>query len=508
MRRNRGRRFDNEPKLNMKKVVATIVAVLVIIMVIYSMILSLNKKSKEQQVLPESVSYFSAYADSKWGVINNKGDKLSNISYDEMVIIPDSTKNIFIVTYDVDYTNGTFKTKAINEKNEQLFSNYTNVSALVNYDTSNKVWYNNEVLKFERDGKYGLIDFSGKEVLPANYEDISTMQGIEKTLILTKDGKYGLYNSVSKTVFADTTYTSVAPFGKTYNDGYIVKNENGKYGILGSEGKIILDATHDKIMKVSGNDKYVVQDGVKTKLISKDGTTILETGFDEIIEIDGDNLVIKKAGKYGIINTTGETLIDPAFDYLENCFGDYYIAKTAGNYGVIKLNKDICIEIKYKDIKYRNDIASLICENEDYTSDIYNRELKFVLTGTISKVDSEKGYIRARVGNEYKYYNLQYQEITNKEALKNNTLFLVKENGKYGYVNKDGQKVVDCIYDDAQEQNQYGFCAVNKDGKWGVLQQNGSILLEPSVSLDNNISIDFIGTWHLSENNELNTYVK
>lgn len=508
MRRNRGRRFDNEPKLNMKKVVATIVALLVIIMVIYSMILSLNKKSKEQQVLPESVSYFSAYADSKWGVINNKGDKLSNISYDEMVIIPDSTKNIFIVTYDVDYTNGTFKTKAINEKNEQLFSNYSNVSALVNYDTSNKVWYNNEVLKFEKDGKYGLIDFSGKEVLPANYEDISTMQGIEKTLILTKDGKYGLYNSVSKTVFADTTYTSVAPFGKTYNDGYIVKNENGKYGILGSEGKIILDATHDKIMKVSGNDKYVVQDGVKTKLISKDGTTILETGFDEIIEIDGDNLVIKKAGKYGIISTTGETLIDPAFDYLENCFGDYYIAKTAGNYGVIKLNKDICIEIKYKDIKYRNDIASLICENEDYTSDIYNRELKFVLTGTISKVDSEKGYIRARVGNEYKYYNLQYQEITNKEALKNNTLFLIKENGKYGYVNKDGQKVVDCIYDDAQEQNQYGFCAVNKDGKWGVLQQNGSILLEPSVSLDNNISIDFIGTWHLSENNELNTYVK
>lgn len=508
MRRNRGRRFDNEPKLNMKKVVATIVALLVIIMVIYSMILSLNKKSKEQQVLPESVSYFSAYADSKWGVINNKGDKLSNISYDEMVIIPDSTKNIFIVTYDVDYTNGTFKTKAINEKNEQLFSNYSNVSALVNYDTSNKVWYNNEVLKFEKDGKYGLIDFSGKEVLPANYEDISTMQGIEKTLILTKDGKYGLYNSVSKTVFADTTYTSVAPFGKTYNDGYIVKNENGKYGILGSEGKIILDATHDKIMKVSGNDKYVVQDGVKTKLISKDGTTILETGFNEIIEIDGDNLVIKKAGKYGIINTTGETLIDPAFDYLENCFGDYYIAKTAGNYGVIKLNKDICIEIKYKDIKYRNDIASLICENEDYTSDIYNRELKFVLTGTISKVDSEKGYIRARVGNEYKYYNLQYQEITNKEALKNNTLFLVKENGKYGYVNKDGQKVVDCIYDDAQEQNEYGFCAVNKDGKWGVLQRNGSILLEPSVSLDNNISIDFIGTWHLSENNELNTYVK
>lgn len=508
MRRNRGRRFDDEPKLNMKKVVATLVAFLVIIMVISSMILSLNKKSKEQQIIPESTNYFSAYADSKWTVINSKGDKLNNISYDEMVIIPDSAKNVFIATYDVDYTNGTFKTKAINENNEQLFSNYSNVSALVNYDTSNDVWYNNEVLKFEKDGKYGLIDFSGKEVLPANYEDIETMQGIEKTLILVKDGKYGLYNSVSKTVFADTTYAAIEPFGKTYNDGYIVKNENGKYGLLGAEGKAILEVTHDKIMKVSGNDKYVVQDGLKTKLISKDGTTILESGFDDIVEIDGDNLVIKKANKYGIINTTGETLIDAAFDYLENCFGDYYIAKTAGKYGVINLNKDICVEIKYQEIKYRSDIASLICENEDYTADVYNRDLKFVFTGTISKVDSEKGYIRARVGSEYKYYNLQYQEISNKEALKNNTLFLVKENGKYGYVNKDGQKIVDCIYDDAQEQNEYGFCAVNKDGKWGVLQQNGSVLLEPSVSLDNSISIDFIGTWHLSENKELNTYVK
>ena len=103
---------------------------------------------------------------------------------------------------------------------------------------------------------------------------------------------------------------------------------------------------------------------------------------------------------------------------------------------------------------------------------------------------------------------MQYQEIANTDALKNNTLFLVKENGKYGYVNKDGQKIVDCIYDDAKEQNQYGFCAVNKDGKWGVLQQNGSVLLEPSVTLDNSVNIDFIGTWHLNENIELNAYTK
>ena len=70
------------------------------------------------------------------------------------------------------------------------------------------------------------------------------------------------------------------------------------------------------------------------------------------------------------------------------------------------------------------------------------------------------------------------------------------------------KKVVECIYDDAREQNEFGFAAVNKDGKWGALQSNGAVLLEPSVVLDNSINIDFIGTWHLNENVELNTYTK
>ncbi len=38
-----------------------------------------------------------------------------------------------------------------------------------------------------------------------------------------------------------------------------------------------------------------------------------------------------------------------------------------------------------------------------------------------------KGYIRARVGDEYKYYNLQYQEISNRDALKRKYIILSKK---------------------------------------------------------------------------------
>ena len=508
MRNNRGRRFDAEPKLNIKKVIATILAIIVLVMVIASIIMIIRKKSNQQVVNDGVTKYFSAYIDSKWSVINSKGEQLTDIVYDEMLIIPDEAKNIFIATYDVDYTNGTFKTKAINEKNEQLFSQYNNVAAVVNYKSLDDVWYDNEVLTFEKDGKYGLIDFAGKQVLPPEYENITALQGITKTVVIKKDGKYGLFNSVSKTKFLDENYISIEAFGDTYNEGYITTDVNGKIGLVGSEGKVILENKYDGIDKVSGSDMYVVLEGGRKELISKDGTVILNAGFEEITSIDGEYLLIKNIGKYGVIDKSGTVIIDAAFDSMKSCFSGHYIVSTAGKYGVIDLAKNIKVEVKYNNIEYRSDIASLVCENDDFTTDVYTRDLKLVFTGTISQANADKGYIRARVGDEYKYYNLQYQEISNRDALKGNTLFLVKENGKEGYVNSNNEKVVECIYDDAREQNEFGFAAVNKDGKWGALQSNGAVLLEPSVVLDNSINIDFIGTWHLNENVELNTYTK
>ena len=80
-----------------------------------------------------------------------------------------------------------------------------------------------------------------------------------------------------------------------------------------------------------------------------------------------------------------------------------------------------------------------------------------------------------RVDSDYKYYNLNLEEITSQEALPNNTLFLKKENGKYGYVDKKGNVVVDYIYDDGTEQNSYGFVSLKIDfiGKWYLGEEIG-----------------------------------
>ena len=71
---------------------------------------------------------------------------------------------------------------------------------------------------------------------------------------------------------------------------------------------------------------------------------------------------------------------------------------------------------------------------------------------------------------------------------------------------KNGNVVIDYIYDDATEQNQYGFAAVKKNGCWGSIDQNGKVIIEPKYNLENNLKIDFINKWHLGEDLNMNYY--
>ena len=108
------------------------------------------------------------------------------------------------------------------------------------------------------------------------------------------------------------------------------------------------------------------------------------------------------------------------------------------------------------------------------------------------------------VKKETKEEKEKKEEKKNTEILINNTLFLAKKDGKYGYVDKNNVVVVNYIYDDATEQNNSGYVAVKKDGKWGAINSKG----ETTLTLENNPVIDFIGTWHLAEDANANYYTK
>lgn len=502
---SRGRRYE-EPKLNLKKVFAVIVAIIVVIMFIF-IIKGILTKDKEQTKIT-SKDYFVVFQNNKWGVIDSNGNNVIDPSYEEMITIPNSKNDVFLCVYDVNYETGEYKTKALNSKNEEIFTQYEQIEAIPNQDTNNNMWYEDNVLKVKKDGKYGIINLAGKELTSFQYDEITAIEGIRNTLKVTKDGKVGVIDKEGKEILT-TQYTDVTSLGKDNKIGFIVKVEDEKYGIVDYSNQTILETKYDGIEKVYGNDMYVVKQAGKQILVKKDGTEILNNGLDEIKEIlkNADNgIIYTQNGKYGVMKTTGEVTIAPDYEELKEAKTGLFIAKQNGKYGIIDIQKVTKIEPNYLSISYNEKADLYVAEKEDYSNDIIDNTFTIKQSGILIDLDDEKGYLTLKQGEEYKYYNFKFEEKNVAEIYTSNTLFKSKKDGKYGFVDKDGKVIVDYQYDDATEQNRCGYAGIKKDGKWGAIDNKGNIVQEPTYNLEDYLKIDFIGRWHLGRDINMNYY--
>lgn len=498
---SRGKRYETEPKLNYQKVIAVIIALAVIIM----FVLIIRNIFNEKEKISQSSEYFVLYSNEKWGVINQLGETVIAPSYREMLVIPDKTRDVFLCTYDINEETGEYKTKAINSKNEEILTGYDKIEAIDNIDKNENVWYEDNILRVQKNGKYGLIDLNGKELLQTEYDEIIGLNGIENSILIKKDDKYGLVNDTGS-VIIEPNYKEIKNLGETYREGYITIDENDKYGVIGATKMKLLDNKYDNIEQVYLSDYYLVTENGERKVINSSGETILNSGFDQISSKTEDGFIYVSQGLYGEINTTGEVQIEPTYQDLKQVKKGVYIAKNNDRYGIIDNEGNTMIPFDYTLITYNKDAKLFIADDANYNTTIINENYESKITGILSEINTTKSYIRMRVDDEYKYYDLSCQEKTNIEVLEDNTLFLSKKDGKYGFVDKKGNVVVDYIYDDATEQNEYGFVAVKKDGKWGAIDKDGKVVVELIYNLENNLKIDFIGRWHLGEDINMNYY--
>jgi hypothetical protein len=501
-----GKRYNSQkPKLNIKKVIAAVIVLAVIIMAITGIVKVFTGGSKsEEKTIPNR--YFAVYTNNKWGVINSKGETVIKPQYDEAIIIPDNSKAIFICTYDVDYSKNTYKTKVVNAKNEEIIKGYDSITALENYDNENNIWYENDVLLASKDGKFGLVDFKGKELLKCEYDEITALKGVKSSLLTKKDGKLGLVDNIGATII-ENTYTKIAPVSDKYEDGYIVTDSDKKMGVINHNKSTDVEVKYQDIKALGGNGKYVVKESGKWQVIDTEGNTYLKGKFDDVVSINGENVVIKNNGKYGVVTLSGDTKIATKYQEVKYLFDDKYIFKSENKYGVVNLEGEELIDPTYESLIYRADAGFLEgTKPNEVNTEFMDNSLITKLVGILTEINIDNGYMRVRIDNEYKYYNFKFEEKTNKEVLTTNTIFLDKKDGKYGFVNKNGIVVVDYIYDDAREQNEYGYASVKKNGMWGCVNQKGKVVITPAYQLENNSIIEFIGKWHLGEDLNLNYY--
>jgi hypothetical protein len=204
-------------KNNKIKLGVILTILLLIIIVVSTICIYIDYKKKEYDVEEiTSFLYYTIYEDGKMGVISAEGDILINPVYDN-IKIPNPTKAVFICQEDDNIT-------VLNEKQEKIFTEYDEVSQIDIVGIVSNIPYEKRVLRYKQNGKYGLIDYEGKIITKAIYEEITGLENKESEMLVKKDGKYGVINQKGSTIIK-IEYDSIVA------DGYY--NEEQNYALSG-----------------------------------------------------------------------------------------------------------------------------------------------------------------------------------------------------------------------------------------------------------------------------------
>ena len=121
--------------------------------------------------------------------------------------------------------------------------------------------------KVTLNGKDGFIDKTGKEIIPVKYDYIDDLK--DELVRVQLDGKWGVVDKTSKKIITPIKYDSIDTF---LQDGLAQVSMGGKYGFIDkTTGEEIIPVKYDKISNFS-------EDGLAKARIGKEGFYINKKG--------------------------------------------------------------------------------------------------------------------------------------------------------------------------------------------------------------------------------------
>lgn len=429
----------------------------------------------------------------KYGIIDINGKKITNAIYDEIETLQFKEGELLVKKEE--------KYGVINIKGATLVK--------TQYDGIESDRYYKEDIGYKQSGyivketteegyRYGYINVEGKQIIENNYNDLYRITDIDSEdvyIICAENGKYGLIKNGKQIIKND--YQSLT-YNESNNTITALKGKN--YGVISTEGKTIVPFEYKQI-DISGEYIYGTKQDENKKVFDSKGLETKIESNEAIIDVENKNYKIH-------INTDNSKTIYTIYEndkkitqneyiYIEYLYNNYFIAcNLDGKLGVINSNDETKIDFKYNSIqKIEGTELVETIQNNTKTIEIYSNAMEKINELENANIETKSNYIKLYNDNEIKYITTEGKEIKNTELFVNNKIFADKKENKWGFINKEGQTVVNYEYDNVTELNQYGFAGIKKNGLWGIIDENGNIIVEPKYKISDN-EPTFIGEYY------------
>lgn len=507
-----------------KNIVKISIFVVIILLAILFMVLGANQEGRKYSIEEvKDYNYFVLQKDGKYGVIDKTAQIIVEPKF-ENVVIPNPSKAIFICTEE------NKDTKVYNEKNEEKFSEYEEVTSIRLKNVVSDLMYEKSVLKYKKAEKYGLIDFNGSKITEPIYNSIEALEYKEGELLVSQNGKYGVINIKGHNL-VPIKYETVK-VDEYYNEedysraGYIVgvKTEEGyRYGYIDVDGNEILKTEFNEISRIVDikEDKGLYLIGSKNGQygVYKEGNQIINNEYQSISYDKTSNLfILEKSKKFGVANINGNTIIDVKYSQIDAGGKYLYVTDRSGKtevydnegkltnmsenisklsvadgkytivinnadnktlYGIETADEKQIVEPKYNYIEYLFDKYFLVSDSDGKLGVVDDSgaekvELKYSSIQRIKETKliqcsiSSQNLVEIYTSNADKIVEMNNAKISYvKDYIK---VYNEKESI---YLTEEGKKV-----DSKEAYKGNELFAIEKDGKWGFADINGNIKVE------------------------------
>ena len=217
---------------------------------------------------------------------------------------------------------------------------------------------------------------------------------------------------------------------------------------------------------------------------------------------------IVKEGKIGLADKYGEIKISPIYSRLElSDDGKYAIVKKDELQGVMKIDSTVVEEIlpvkysyiaplEWNNLGKGDPIGIYFSENDPYVytiknekAGVYDKHGNCICDNKYEKI-SYNDYLFCGMSNGLDIINPETKNLVHIDCddyiPSADSYCIIKKNGKWGVINKEGNLVIDTIYDEILLLPEYDLftltdqntdIVVVKDGKYGVIDLNGKIMV-------------------------------
>lgn len=302
--------------------------------------------------------------------------------------------------------------------------------------------------------KWGILDKHGNWKFYPEFEEFE----IYGELVVGRKGAAYSYFSKQKLVHK-STFVIDSRLGNFFS----IKDEDGKLGVLNDQGRIVAEPAFVSAKRIG--TYFVLRDSSFSTLIDSEGKVLVgkEQGYEDFGDLSEEYISAKRNGRWGFVDSQGRLRISNRYEGTQPFNEEFAAVKLRGRWGFIDKGENLKVQPHYENVSSFRSGLAIVKENERFG--LINKEGQEVLAVIYPWIersingnylitnDQEKIGLADENGSFVLTPNYTHL-VDLKQAV------LIKENGKMGVLDYQGNQKFSTSYSDIKVQK--GFLLLRK----------------------------------------------